>query len=549
MPVAKKRLVASLAGAVVLLLAVAAFRLLPPTYPAGDRALLELSALHAANGNLTVGPYSRFGWNHPGPVYLYALAPLHALSGRHEFSLDSTALLINLASLAALIAVVSTAGDAYLGWSLIAALAIFLFRPGPARDIGELLTSSWNPYVVMLPFALLIGLCAALAVGRVRVLPAVALVGSFVVQTHIGLLPCTMALVAMAVALWMYRRRVCRSAPVGVPVGVDAPRGASIRPWVLASVGLFALLWMLPLVDQVVGSGNAGEIVRFFLSDDRPRPSPSTSFAAAAYGLFAAVRLQGRLAVGNVVISATDLGPLPAIWLVLQVILLAVVWRWAVRQGRSFHAALCLLCLVTTVVAVWSAFNIHGMVRDYLVFWMSILGVANLSALGGALAWWAARALRRRGIAMPARIGPAVVTAFLLVVFLFGVTGLARDYRRTLAGESRFPDQREVVRTLSRDLEDRMRAQGYDSARIRIAPPVWGVAAGVVLQLYKADIPIAVADPLVWMFTEALRSSDAEDVVFRFVGPDLNDELRGRSDHLLIGRNRNVSVYELLRRR
>ena len=38
-------------------------------------------------------------------------------------------------------------------------------------------------------------------------------------------------------------------------------------------------------------------------------------------------------------------------------------------------------------------------------------------------------------------------------------------------------------------------------------------------------------------------------MVFRFVGPELNDELRGRSDHLLVGRDRNVSVYEQLRRR
>ena len=546
MLVAKRKLVAGLAGAIVLILAVAAFRLLPPTYPAGDRALLELYTLHAADGNLTVGPYSRFRWNHPGSVYLYALAPLYALSGQREFSLDSTALLINLASLAALIAVVSTAGDAYLGWSLIGALAIFLFRPAPVRDVGELLVSPWNPHVVMLPFALLIGLCAALAVGRVRVWPAVALVGSFVVQTHIGLLPCTIALVATTVALWMHGRRVRRSA-IGVPVGVDAPRGASIRPWALASVGVLALLWMLPLVDQVVGSGNAGEIVRFFLSDDRPRPSPSTAFAAAAYGLSAAIRPQENLAVENVIISAADLGPLPAIWLVLQVTLLAVVWRWAVRQDRLFHAALCLLCLVTTVVAVWSAFNIHGMVRDYLVFWMSILGVANLSALGGAVAWWAARALRRRGIAMPARIGQAAVPVFLLVVFLFGTAGLARDYRRTLAGEGRFLNRRDAVRTLSRDLEDRMRARGYASARIRIAPPVRVVAAGVVLQLYKAGIPIAVADPWVWMFTEALRSSGAEDVVFRFVGPELNDQLHDQSDYLLVGRDRNVSVYEQLR--
>ena len=540
MPVSKKRLIASLAGASVLVLAVAAFRLLPPTYPTGDRAFLELYALHATGGNLTVGPYSRVGWNHPGPVYLYALAPFYALSGQREFSLDSTALLINLASLAALIAVVSMVGDAYLGWSLIAALAIFLFRPGPVRDVGELLVSPWNPHVVMLPFALLIALCAALAVGRVRVLPAVALVGSFVVQTHIGLLPCTMAMVIMAVALWRHGRRASRS----TPVGVATPRDPPIRPWVLASVGVLTLLWMLPLVDQVVGSGNAGEILRFFLSDDRPRPSPSTAFAAVAYGLSAAVRPQENLAMGNVIISAAGLGPLPAIWLVLQVTLLAGVWRWAVRQGRSFHAALCVLCLATTAVAVWSAFNIHGMVRDYLVFWMSVLGMVNLSALGGAVAWWAARALRRRGIAIPVRIGPAAVT-----VFLFGATGLAQDYRRTLAGEGRFSNRRAAVRTLSRDLEDRMRARGYASARIRIAPAVRVVAAGVVLQLYKTDIPVAVTDPLVPVFTEVLRSTGVEDVVFRFVGPDLNGELRDRSDHMLVGRNRNVSVYEELRRR
>ncbi len=548
MPVAKQRLVASLAGAVVLILAVAAFRFLPPTYPTGDRAFLELYALHATDGNLTVGPYSRVGWNHPGPVYLYALAPFYTLSGQREFSLDSTALLINLASLAALIAVVSTVGDAYLGWSLMAALTIFLFRPGPVRDVGELLSSSWNPHVVMLPFALLIGLCAALAVGRVRVLPGVALVGSFVVQTHLGLLPCTMIVVIMAVALWMHGRRASRSAPVGLPVGV-ASRDAPIRPWVLASVGVLTLLWMLPLVDQVVGSGNAGEILRFFLSDDRPRPSPSTAFAAVAYGLSAAVRPQENLAMGDVIISAAGLGPLPAIWLVLQVTLLAVVWRWAVRQGRSFHAALCVLCLATTAVAVWSAFNIHGIVRDYLVFWMSVLGMLNLAVLGGAVAWWAARALRRRGIAIPARIGPAPVTVFLLVVFVFGATGLAQDYRQTLAGAGRFPNRREAVRTLSRDLENRMRARGYVSARIRIAPAVRVVAAGVVLQLYKTDIPVAVTDPLVPVFTEALRSTGAEDVVFWFVGPDLNGELRDRSDHLLVGRNRNVSVYEQLRRR
>ena len=185
--------------------------------------------------------------------------------------------------------------------------------------------------------------------------------------------------------------------------------------------------------------------------------------------------------------------------------------------------------------------------RDYLVFWMSVLGVANLTAIGGAVAWWTAQVLRRRRVAMPARIGPAATLAFLLLVFLFGAAGLARDYRRTLAGEGRFPNRREAVRLLFLDLEGHMRARGYDSALIRLAPPVRVIAVGVVLQLYKAGLPIAVTDPWVPMFTEALRSTGAEDTIFRFVGPDLDEELSDRSDYLLVARNRNVSVYEQLR--
>ena len=194
-------LLASVVGTIVVILSVAAFRLLPPTYPTGDRAFLELYTSYATEGNLTVGPYSRFGWNHPGPAYFYALAPFYALGGQREFSLDAAALVINLAVLAGLIVVVSKAGERFLDWSLIAAIAIYLFRPGPVRDVSELLTSPWNPHIVALPFGLLIGLCAALAVGWVQVMPAIALVSSIIIQTHIGLLPCTLALCASAFLL------------------------------------------------------------------------------------------------------------------------------------------------------------------------------------------------------------------------------------------------------------------------------------------------------------------------------------------------------------
>jgi hypothetical protein len=44
--------------------------------PASDFALLELSTGEALRGAQLLGPYSRFGWRHPGPAYVYLQAPL-----------------------------------------------------------------------------------------------------------------------------------------------------------------------------------------------------------------------------------------------------------------------------------------------------------------------------------------------------------------------------------------------------------------------------------------------------------------------------------------
>ena len=65
------------ASVIVLGVLVTTLRSTPQTYPIGDRALLETYTLHAAHGDLSVGAYSRRRWNHPGPVYFYALAPLY----------------------------------------------------------------------------------------------------------------------------------------------------------------------------------------------------------------------------------------------------------------------------------------------------------------------------------------------------------------------------------------------------------------------------------------------------------------------------------------
>src|SRR5262245_59572957 len=79
-----------------------AFRALPTFYSWGDGALLELYTIHAGRAGWALGPYSRFGWHHPGPMLFYAMVPVYRLGGGHALALNAAALAINAISLLAI---------------------------------------------------------------------------------------------------------------------------------------------------------------------------------------------------------------------------------------------------------------------------------------------------------------------------------------------------------------------------------------------------------------------------------------------------------------
>jgi hypothetical protein len=187
-------------GALVILLASAALRVRPPTYSVGDEALLEIYTLHAARGRLEVGAYSRFLWNHPGPVWFYAFAPGYAVSGHREDSLFVTSLVLNVLWIVWLMRLMRQYGGSLAASVAALGLCVFYLRPGqpPGWDFGDLLGSSWNPHTPMLPLALLMVATAVVLAGHVRVLPVVAGVGSVVAQAHVGLVPISAVLVALA---------------------------------------------------------------------------------------------------------------------------------------------------------------------------------------------------------------------------------------------------------------------------------------------------------------------------------------------------------------
>ena len=59
---------------VAFVVAVAAFKeiryLGVPFTSSGDPAYTELSILRVFHGGVFLGPYSRFGWHHPGPLHV-----------------------------------------------------------------------------------------------------------------------------------------------------------------------------------------------------------------------------------------------------------------------------------------------------------------------------------------------------------------------------------------------------------------------------------------------------------------------------------------------
>ena len=521
----------------------------PQTYPVGDKALLETYTLHAAHGSLRVGAYSRFLWNHPGPVYFYALAPLYVLTGGREFSLDWTALLINLVSAFAIVALAARYGGWPFGVGMIAALSIYFFRPGPGlyAGFGSLLSSPWNPHIPMLPLALLLVLCASLASGRLWALPGVALVSSFIIQTHVGMGPCVVAAVMVAVLLLvtMHKRTIDTQLEAQI-----VPRGRPAEFWIFATAWLLVLLWCLPLTEQVWsgGDGNLAAIASMFWSEPLSEtPSLTAAFSALSYAFSAAIWPDARVARGASMLSTGDFALLSGIWVLLQLALLTAACVWSVTKQRVFPAALCVICLATSGVAFWSITQVREGIReglvDYLAFWISIIAVVNLAAIIGVFLSWASETLCSSRIRIPSVAGQVAIVGFCCLLTVHGVSHLQNIHQRTLRGEGQFARRRQVSRLLSVALKGDLRNHGTIRPLIRMREQTWSPAAGVVLQLYKAGIPLAVENQQLFFFTDVFAATGEEDVEFLFTHGVLHGEPGDEPPYRLVAREGATALY------
>jgi hypothetical protein len=455
--------------------------------PASDFALLELSTGEALRGTQLLGPYSRFGWRHPGPAYFYLQAPLYWASGASSASLPVAVLIFNWAALVGVVACLRRWVDQPA--VPLFALALFLvyglyLGPGFLYNI-------WNPAVTILPLGLFLILCAGLACGKTIVLPLVTGLGSFLVQTHVGYLPCVAAGALTSGALWLRLRR--RDGDVAA---------SPYLPMILA-VATLAALWTMPLVEQMTRDpGNMSLILRFFSGESAGHTWGEALAIVTreiawpwSYILFGTLPWYapyqplegGRHAVSG----AFALG---------QIGLLAF---WSIRlREPSFFRALACVCLACTIVAVLATTRVSGEIRPYVTAWISVVGViGSLAAIGPVLA--------SRRLAFP--IGRDHGALILAVGLAIPVALVGRP----LVHDSQFPPARSVSDAVREELIE----SGVHRPHVTIqtgSPELFYAASAVLLQLHKADVAFSVDRVWLNFFGERWHPSGREDGLLEF---------------------------------
>ncbi len=445
----------------------------------GDASLLELATREALAGRRLLGPWSRFGWNHPGPAYFYVLAlPYRLVDGLAGLRVG--ALLVNAGAAVAVVAVVGRLAGGRGAWGAGLTILALIVAVGPAW-----LADPWNPYVVVVPGVLFTVLCAAGVAGSGGAVVAAALVGSFVVQTNVATAPYVGVLLAGAVAAVVWRRRQRSAGPADgtAPAGTFPSGQARTSAVAVVCLAALALLWAPPLVEQVWADGNAVRLARFVAAD---RDGHSLGEAALAYTVGASALPLGK--------PAADLPPvIPAAPIAVVVVSVAAGVAGLVVGVRRRDAAVTALSatgLLAGAVCVVSATRVAGPFLGYLVFWM----VAAPTAVWLALAVAAAQRWPR---------SVAAVTAALAVTAGVGFV------RVPPAAAASHPASAAAAPAVVAYAREHCAA----TVRLRIAGRgQWPITAAIAVALDRAGRTVTVDSQHVDMYGEHRRSTGGEDL-------------------------------------
>jgi hypothetical protein len=337
------------------------------------------------------------------------------LLGPSAVGLTVAAAAVNAAAAGAMVMIGQRLGGRVLAAIVAVATAVLGWSLG-----GQVLHDPWVVHLAIVPFALLLLACVALAAGDAWMLPVAVVVASFVVQLHLTFAPAALIALVTATAVFAWQRRSAGKTAL--------PRRGIRRPAIVALVAAL-VAWAPPIVDQFAGRGNLGAVARAAFGGH-----PTLGLRAGLRALVHATSISPVWLEPRTGIIVPDRAPdtvdVVSSTVVLGLVVTAMVW--ALRRRHRLVGWLTGAALVAGAAATFTTMQVPVEYRyDQFVyprrFWWPV-GVLTWVALAYAAAVFTAdRVPRARRVA---RFGPVVAAAAMLLAFVavWPRLGVAQDY-------------------------------------------------------------------------------------------------------------------------
>jgi hypothetical protein len=389
----------------------------PPWYPVLDLAMTELRLRDVGTSHTPliglpgrIGPSLAEQGSHPGPLSFYLLAPLYRLFGSSAWAMQVGTAVLDLVALGAALAIGARRGGSRLVVAVAALLTLLVAGYGLV-----VLSQPWNPYLPLLWWVVFLLAVWSVACDDLAMLPIAVVAGSLCAQTHVPYLGLVLGLgVVVVVAVVRFWR---------APEHAGREERRRAGRWVIGAAALGVLLWLPPVVDQVVNDPGNGRVIYDHLvtpSGDED-PVGLSRGAELAVAHVDVLRLVGSAAAadGELLEASSDIGGISWLGLVgLAGWLVAA--GLALRHGPRALVRLHLVVAVGLVLGLVAMSRILGKEWYYLMLWAWGLTALLLLAVG-----WSVVALGLTRLSAPMRRRAVdVVTAGLLVVVVVGSLAL-----------------------------------------------------------------------------------------------------------------------------
>ncbi|OPL19215.1 MAG: hypothetical protein AVO35_11595 [Candidatus Aegiribacteria sp. MLS_C] len=446
----------------------------PQLYRSGDGALLELGTRTTARLQTMTGPYSRFGFHHPGPAYFFARIPLYYLFGRSASADYLTTCLICFLCIAASARIMAgfSGNSGAAVFSMLVAVCMLALGP-------PIWLSDWNPFVILFPVVLTFLALAAAAAGSAAGLTVGAVAGSFAVQTHMGTFPAVASafVFALAVILMDLRRIDDEDRPGAFRILLRR----SILPAGIALLVMWlpvALSWLTP-----GGGSNPGRILAFM----RSGPPAAGPAGALPVWVSAVTNIEGYFLPSRMLRLRGLLTGVHAVIVAARLVLLALCAR--ATSGRPlmrFQGMLCRMALLLHPVTFLSVMMVRGEPHSYLFIWFASMTLVSWTGI--VLTAVSLAGLRWR----PAIRRWALPAALVLLVLLSTMNTLAVRREGGMADGDLLEYDDPAVLRMTEAVSGSL--QGYRDVLLAVTPAVhelWPKMAGLLNALDREGFDVS----------------------------------------------------------